>query len=229
MTDSDQMLDVVSGELAWLRPEPVFLGGATIALFLDAFGRSQVRHTDDVDLVVPSVASRSAWWALEEELRARGWSPDPDGPICRYRSPSGVVVDLMSEDPSILGFASRWYREVVARAEERQLSTGRTLRVPPPELLLACKLDAWRDRGQRDPYGSQDLEDVAALLDGCRELEERVASAEANLRQAIGEALSEIEQNHLEALLGHVPRSGDRRSQEARILSLVHRLASGGP
>jgi hypothetical protein len=228
MTDSDQMLDLVASELAWLRPEPVFLGGATVALYLDAFGRSQVRRTEDVDLVVPSVVSRSAWWALEEELRARGWSPDLDGPICRYRSPGGMVVDLMSEDPSILGFASPWYRDVVARAENRLLSTGRAVRVPPPELLLACKLDAWRDRGRRDPYVSQDLEDVAALLDGCRELEARVASAEANLRRAIGEALSDIEQNHLETLLGHVPRSRDRRTQEARIQSLLLRLASGG-
>ena len=32
------VLDQVAAELDWLEPEPVFLGGATIGLFLDHLG-----------------------------------------------------------------------------------------------------------------------------------------------------------------------------------------------
>ena len=34
----------MASDLDWLTPEPVFVGGATIGLFLDAFGRSQQEY-----------------------------------------------------------------------------------------------------------------------------------------------------------------------------------------
>ena len=138
-------IDAVASELAWLENEVVFLGGAVIGLYLDAFGRANLRPTEDVDCVVPSADTRAAWWILARELQARGWSPDPEGPICRYHSPCGLVVDLMPVDPEILGFHGRWYRQVVARAQPRALSTGRLVLAPTPEDLLACKLEAFDD------------------------------------------------------------------------------------
>jgi len=42
-------LDAVVDELAWLEPPPVYVGGAVVPLFLDDFGRSQMRPTEDVD------------------------------------------------------------------------------------------------------------------------------------------------------------------------------------
>lgn len=227
MSAIEHVVDAVAADLAWISPEPVFVGGATLGLFLDALGRSQLRPTLDVDCIVPRVVTRVAWWRLEEDLRARGWSPDPDGPICRYRSPGGVVVDLMSEDPAVLGFAGQWYGRVVSRAERRSLITGRAVLVAPPDLLLACKLDAWRDRGTHDPYASKDLEDIAALLDGCRELEACVAAAEPDVREAIAVGLTEILENtrYRQAVLGQLPRGGAPDAQEARVLALLRRLA----
>lgn len=55
-------------ELSWLVPAPVFIGGATIGLFLDSLGRDQLRPTKDVDCIVPSVATTMQWFALEREL-----------------------------------------------------------------------------------------------------------------------------------------------------------------
>jgi hypothetical protein len=62
----------VARELAWLAPPPVFIGGATIGLFIDAFGKSQLRTTKDVDCIVPAVTTQVGWFALEGELRAHG-------------------------------------------------------------------------------------------------------------------------------------------------------------
>ena len=228
MSDIERVVDAVAADLAWVLPEPVYVGGATIGLFLDALGRSQRRATLDVDCIVPSVVTRVAWWKLEEGLRARGWSPDSDGPICRYRSPGGVVVDLMSEDPGVLGFSGRWYPRVVEHAERRALVTGRSVLVARPDLLLACKLDAWRDRGVSDPFASKDLEDIVALLDGCRELEACVVGGDTDVREAIAVGLTEIldVRRYREAALGQLPRGGDANAQEARVLSLAQRLAN---
>lgn len=231
MSAIELILDAVAGELDWLEPEPVFLGGATIGLFLDAFGRSQLRPTEDVDCIVPAVLTRGAWWAFEEQLRNRGWSPDATGPICRYRSPSGTLVDLMTEDPEVLGFAGRWYPSAVATSERRQLVTGRRIRVPRAELLLACKLDAWNDRGKKDPLASKDLEDVVSLLDGCAELEAQVDIAPVELRDWLTAEFAEIlgTASYLEAAIGQLPRGGDMAGRERKLLARMARFIRQAP
>jgi len=229
MSDIEHILDGVADDLSWLSPPPVFVGGATIGLFLDAFGRSHLRPTKDIDCIVPEVSTRQSWWDLEAELGRRGWNPDASGPICRYRSPNGALVDLMPTVPEVLGFQGRWYPAAVASAQLRRLVTGRGVRTPTPELLLACKLEAWRNRGRDDPLLSSDLEDIAALLEGCRELEQRVTTASAELRSWIAVELGEVlrDAGAREALLGHLPRGGDQGARERRVLALVEALAAG--
>ncbi len=53
MSELERIVDRVAADLSWVEPEPVFVGGATIGLFLDDFGRSQFRPTKDVDCIVP--------------------------------------------------------------------------------------------------------------------------------------------------------------------------------
>ncbi len=72
MSDIEHVVDAVAADLAWISPEPVYVGGATIGLFLDALGRSQLRATLDVDCIVPSVVTRVAWWTLEEGPQSGG-------------------------------------------------------------------------------------------------------------------------------------------------------------
>jgi hypothetical protein len=219
-------LDTVAKELSWLDPEPVFVGGAVVPLYLDAFGQSQMRPTEDVDCIVPAVTSRKQWWDLEEQLRRRRWSPDQDGPLCRYRSPSGALVDLMPADASILGFSGRWYPRVISQAVRHALGPSSSVLIAPPALLLACKLEAYGDRGSADPWGSKDLEDVAALLDGCKPLQASVERADPNLRSYIARALDDIEASisASEALRGQLPRGGDERRQLERIDRLLAKL-----
>lgn len=226
MPSIEDILTAVADELAWLDPEPVFVGGATIGLFLDDFGRSQLRVTDDVDCIVPEVATKAAWWRLEAALRQRGWAPEPSGPICRYRSPGGHLVDLMAEDPTVLGFAGRWYAAAVAHATPREVSSGHSVRVPAVPYLFACKLEAWEDRGAQDPTSSRDLEDIVALADGCVELVEAVRGADTGLRAYVASTVSAIRDNPntLDVAVAQLPRGGDSQRQEQRFLRIVDAL-----
>jgi hypothetical protein len=76
MSAIEHVIDAVAADLAWISPDPVFVGGATLGLFIDALGRSQLRPTLDVDCIVPSVVTRVAWWRLEVTC-TRGPSAEP--------------------------------------------------------------------------------------------------------------------------------------------------------
>lgn len=230
MNEIEQILTEVASELDWLQPAPVYIGGATIGLFLDAFGRSQLRPTRDIDCIVPALYTMAAWWALEQTLRERGWSPDTSAgaPVCRYRSPRGHTVDLLAERPEVQGFAGRWFSAAVARAEERLVGGQRVL-VPDAAHLLACKLEAFADRGATDPMASADFEDIVSLLDGCAEIEARLETAPTDLADYVVGELANIHRSPalLEAAEGHLPRGGDmggrRRRFQERLRALSQR------
>jgi hypothetical protein len=226
MIDFELILDRVAAVLEWLSPPPVYIGGAVVPLFLDDFGRSQMRPTKDVDCIVPMIVSHIEYTRLEEKLRAHGWTPDPKGPICRYLGPDDLVVDFMPERPEVLGFAGKWYSETAKSASLRKLFTGREIFVPCVSQLFACKLEAFFDRGIGDPSVSTDLEDIAALLDGCEELEARTRETPSQLRAYIRSKLDQIAND--EALSGaleaQLPRGGNEDARIQKIRKKVTRL-----
>ena len=67
-----EMLALAARGLGPLKDEVVFVGGATIELYLAGQPVLKVRATDDVDCVV-EVATRTDYYKLEEKLRARGF------------------------------------------------------------------------------------------------------------------------------------------------------------
>lgn len=100
--------------------------------------------------------------------------------------------------------------------------------MPTPEYALACKLEAFSDRGVSDPLASYDLEDIVALLDGCETLPKAVESAEPALRAWLRERLGELARaNRIrEAMLAQLPRGGDQATRESNLIALLARLTS---
>ena len=54
---------------------------------------------------------------------------------------------------------------------------------------MATKLEAFRQRGQSDPYGSRDLEDIVAVVDGRPELVMECRAASSDVRSYLASAL----------------------------------------
>lgn len=227
MNAAELILADVAQELEWLSPAPVFIGGSTIGLFLDALGRDQLRPTKDVDCIVPTVLSRTDWFQFEAELRHRGWQPDPDGPICRYRSPRSHTVDLLGARPEVQGFAGAWFERATRSTEQHVLSSTVTVTTPTLPYLLACKVEAFRHRGAKDPLASADLEDLVALLDGCQTLDSAFDRAESDVQRFIAAWCgSLILDDALRAAAeGQLPRGGDINARRQRFRARVRRLA----
>jgi predicted nucleotidyltransferase len=182
-----QVLDPMLDEL-------VFVGGATIHLWLTEPGAPPVRVTDDVD-VICEVAARTDYYRLQSKLRKQGLRKAVDEPvICRWKSADPqLVLDVMPTDPDILGFSNEWYEAAISTATTIRLDSGAEILVARPAALVATKLCAWRGRGEGDLLRSLDVHDVLTLIDGRPELIEEVAAAQPRLRAYIQEELAELQ------------------------------------
>ena len=166
-----------------LCQQVAFVGGCTTALFLtDAFALGQVRHTEDVDLIV-GVLGHGQWYGLQQQLRERGFKDDAsqDAPICAMRW-QGLRVDFMPDDAKVLGFGNRWYRAALESATPYSLSADTSIRLVLPAYFMATKLEAYLGRGMHDPEGSQDIEDLLNLFDGRAAIVQEMTHSTAELK-----------------------------------------------
>ena len=128
---------------------------------------------------------------LEERLRTAGFlhHTREGAPICRWIVEEDVTADIMPTEAGVLGLESKWFREALQNASERDLGGGITAPVITPPYFLATKLAAYRDRGAADPWTRKDLEDIVTLLDGCEQIVSLVANCDDALRTFIWQDL----------------------------------------
>jgi predicted nucleotidyltransferase len=219
-----QMLDIVAKRLGSdLCDRLVFVGGAVAGLLITDPAQPAIRPTEDVDLIAQVIA-RTDYYALEAELRARGFQQDmrAGAPICRW-TVAGVTVDVMPTLPDVLGFSNRWYPLACATAWAARLPSGRSVQVIAAPAFVATKLEAFAGRGQGDYLFSHDLGDIISVIDGRDSLLKEMANADSALRQGVAEAFDRLlsTRGFLDSLPGHLP--GDAASQE-RLPDLMRKL-----
>jgi hypothetical protein len=210
------MLELACEHLGDLCDEVVFVGGATVELWITDLAAPDFRLTEDVDVVV-EVATRQDYYGIEMRLRDAGFHNDQEsGVICRFRHPeSGLVLDAMPTEASVLGFENRWQKEAFSHAVDVGLPKGKVIRALPPPFLLATKLEAFDSRNRLDFYGSRDWADVITLVDGRQELLEEVEQAPDLVRAYISDRLRELSGHRdfdagVEGALPSSPESRDR-------------------
>ena len=193
ISDNVAMLMQVVDRLSPLRDRLVFLGGAVTELFITAPGRRSSRHTKDVDVVIDVVNLGEYSDSLREQLVELGLREDVrDGaPVCRWLL-DDLVVDIMPTRGDILGFSCEWYQLAFDTARPISLPNGVTIRLATPACFLATKLNAFADRGRRNPMASHDLEDVIAVIDGRPEIVGDVTGAPIDLRAAIAAKFTDL-------------------------------------
>ncbi|UIN20800.1 nucleotidyl transferase AbiEii/AbiGii toxin family protein [Herbaspirillum frisingense] len=172
-----------------------FVGGCTTALLLtDEYAIEQVRHTDDVDLIVHLIG-RAEWPAFREKILARGFREAiNDNPICSFML-GALRVDFMPDEGGILGFTNRWYSEALESAISYQLNQEITIRLVSPPYFIATKLEAFAGRGTEGALWSRDIEDIITLIDGRESLQDELSHASPQLRAYISEKLAQLLQD----------------------------------
>jgi hypothetical protein len=224
-------LEAAAAILGPLLDEVVFVGGATIHLWLTEDGVPPTRATDDVD-VICEVATRSEYYRLGSRLRNRGLHEAIDEPVvCRWRSRDpALVLDVMPTDPGILGFSNPWYDEAISTAGAVTLDSGTTIRAARPAPLVATKLSAWKGRGNDDLLASLDVHDILTLLNGRPELISEMRKAPDELRAFVTKEMKALSEHPYfsyaidSAVSGHGPAAPQRaRLVRQRIDELLSR------
>lgn len=185
-------VELIAHALGSLRDELVFVGGCAAGLLMTDPAATMARVTYDVDLVV-EVAALHDYHRMEAEFARLGFLRDvaPDAPICRWRY-RDLEVDLMPTDPSILGFANRWYPLAVSSAEKVALPNGIVIRLIGAALFVATKFEAFADRGKQDLLGSHDMEDIINVIDGRAELPDEIGGSPDELRIYLAERCASL-------------------------------------
>jgi hypothetical protein len=159
-----EMIQEVAKALQELKNDVVFVGGTTVALYLNSETAGEIRPTDDVDVII-EIFSAAKYSALSEKLLGLKFSPDrsKNASICRWKY-LGIIVDIMPLDEKVLGFSNKYYRSGFKHKEKLKLPNGTVIFILPLAYFLATKLEAFFNRGAKDPRFSKDLEDIVALL-----------------------------------------------------------------
>lgn len=174
-----------------LGEKVVFVGGATVSLYIDT-KTEEIRPTDDIDVVI-EIYTHQEYAALDEKLRKLGFENDQtSGIICRYTI-NGLMVDVMPTQSQALGFSNKWYQPAFENAIHHSLGDEK-IRIFSPPYFLASKLEAFLQRGKNDGRTSTDFEDIIFLLENRSTIWQELEEAENNLSTYIKEKFKELMQ-----------------------------------
>lgn len=230
-----RLLEIVARRLHDVLPEVVFVGGATVSLFLTDPAAGEVRTTRDVDVIV-NILALIEYHKLETRLRALGFVPVSEiddflenAPRCRFEI-EGILLDVMPVSEEVLGFANSWYAPAVDNARLHTLPSGTLIRLVDPVHFLATKIEAFYGRGAGDYLGSRDIEDIIALFDGRLELVQEIAQAPKNIKDFISGQLSQwlADEDFLDALPGHFFADEVSQSRVSLVLKEMNSAAGLG-
>jgi hypothetical protein len=226
MASSVEMIRRVAAGLGPMIDEVVFVGGTAGTLLVTDPAAPTIRETLDVDVIV-EVVGQTAFYSMEKTLRGKGFQNQGEM-ICRWKY-EDLLVDIMPTDAATLGFSNRWYPEAFRTAIPFDVGDLQIRLITGP-LFLATKLEAYHGRGKGDIFGSHDMEDIIAVIDGRVELMDEMADTPESVRAYLSDEFAGLLGD--QAFLTNAPwhLGGDRASQQRwpRALDILQAMVDNG-
>jgi predicted nucleotidyltransferase len=201
--------------LAELKETVVFVGGATVSLYADKPEQTDVRPTNDIDVLL-EIASYNEFAKLQEKLSAIGFNVDPDAKIiCRYKY-EGLIVDIMPTDESVLGFTNKWYKVGFSKTVTYPIDDQTVVNIFTPPYFVASKFEAFNGRGKNDGRTSRDFEDIVYVLDNRKSIWQELRDCDQELLAYLKEqSACLLENKHIEEWISaHIePKTAAHRAR----------------
>jgi predicted nucleotidyltransferase len=191
------IVEQVAKGLQELKDKMVFVGGAIISLYTDDPAAEEIRPTADIDMTI-NLANYAEWAQMQERLAELEFYPDPQGQsICSYKFQE-IAIDIMPANDSSIGVSNIWYKPGFKYLQRTELQDGTSINILPAPYFLATKLEAFKDRGNNDYYGSHDFEDIIYLIDNRTTIVEEIVTSDEDVRAYIKTEVTNIK-NHPQA------------------------------
>jgi len=217
-----KIIQRVAEALRELNDEVIYVGGATVSLYVNDPAADDVRPTKDIDISI-KIASLSHLEEIREKLVAKGFRQTADlDVICRFKI-DDILVDVMGTKPVGWAPANPWFEAGFENREQIDID-GQIINIMPLPYFLASKLVAHSDRGGNDPRMSHDFEDVIYILDNRTDWHEIVDNADKDVKIYLLEQFQNIlESSRMqEAILGNLYYE----TQEMRYKMIMEKIKS---
>lgn len=109
-TINKQIIQRIANALGELNNEVIFVGGATVSLYINDEAAEDVRPTKDIDISV-SVATINELEDIREKLTSKGFVQSAElDVICRFKF-DDILVDVMNTNPISWAPANHWFKK----------------------------------------------------------------------------------------------------------------------
>lgn len=180
----------VAQALGELNEQVIYVGGATVGLYINDPAADDVRPTKDVDISL-SIASIGELEKIREAVIRKGFKQTAeDDVICRFRY-EDVKVDIMNTQAIGWAPANPWF---ASGFKNRVLTSidGYEIFILPLPYFLATKFAAYNHRGQNEPRTSHDFEDVVYVIDNCMDVVKKVIEANEDVKPFLKQEFESI-------------------------------------
>jgi predicted nucleotidyltransferase len=220
-----EVIKKISLALGEMNERVIFVGGATIGLYIDDPAAEDVRATKDVDITI-EIASLGELESIRQELVKKGFTQSPeDNVICRFRY-DNIKVDVMSTNEVGWAPANPWFSQGFAQRETVQLG-DQSIQLLPLPYFIASKFSAHTGRGGKDPRTSHDFEDIVYVIDNRSDIVEQINKAPIDVKPYLKEQLGKILNDDFlqEAILGNLAYD-TREARYARINQCIQEIVN---
>lgn len=217
-----KIIQRVAQALGELNNEVIYVGGATVSLYVNDPAADDVRPTKDIDISI-KMASLSHLEEIREKLVAKGFKQTADlDVVCRFKL-DDILVDVMGTKPVGWAPANPWFEAGFENREQIDID-GQIINIMPLPYFLASKFVAHSDRGGNDPRMSHDFEDIIYILDNRTDWHEIVKNADKVVNAYLLEQFQNILESRgmQEAILGNLYYE----TQEVRYNMVIEKIKS---
>lgn len=206
--------------LGELNDEVIYVGGATVSLYINDPAADDVRPTKDIDISI-RIVSLSHLEEIREKLVVKGFKQTVDlGVICRFKL-DDILVDVMGTKPMGWAPANPWFEAGFENRDQIDIE-GQIINIMPLPYFLASKFVAHSERGGNDPRMSHDFEDIVYILDNRTDWYEIINNAVSEVKSYLLVQFQNIlNSNRMqEAILGNLYYE----TQEARYKMIIEKI-----
>jgi hypothetical protein len=200
-----KIIQKIANALGELNREVIYVGGATVSLYIDDPAAEDVRPTKDIDISL-SVATINELEDIREKLTSKGFIQSFElDVICRFEF-EDILVDVMNTNPISWAPANPWFKKGFENLEKIQIEEC-IIQIMPFNYFLASKFSAYENRGGSDPRFSHDIEDITYILDNRTDWEKLLINEKDSVvKNYIIEKLKSIQlsSKFQEAILGNL-------------------------